>query len=138
MRKSPLLLLLFMLLGGLLGGILGEILGTASGALPATPYGVGRVAAARVVSRALSQAGTDVKALNAIYSGENGDTRRDAWEAKVLGAAGCAAPAVSLARRFGQTSALGPLKIVAAAQDGPALVHGLARGGSEVALVIGR
>jgi hypothetical protein len=44
---------------------------------------------------------------------------------------------VALGRRFGQTSALGALKVVAAAESAPALVHGLARGGSEVALVIG-
>lgn len=117
--------------------VLGEVLGTASGALRAAPYGVGRHASPRVVSRALTEAGTPAGALRAIYTGENGDTRRDAWEAHVLAGVAGDAHTVALARRFGQISALGPLKVVAAAESAPALVHGLARGGSEVALVVG-
>ena len=117
--------------------ILGEILGVASAALPASPYGVGRVVSARVIARALAQAAVEPAALRAVYAGENGDARRDAWESRVLRHAVPRAPAgPSLARQFGQTSALGPLKVVAAAGAPPALVHGLARGGSEVALVI--
>ncbi len=117
--------------------VLGEVLGTVSGALRAAPYGVGRHASPRVVSRALTQAGTAAGALRAVYTGENGDARRDAWEVRVLEGVAGDAHTVALARCFGQTSALGPLKVVAAAESAPALVHGLARGGSEVALVIG-
>jgi 3-oxoacyl-[acyl-carrier-protein] synthase II len=118
--------------------ILGEILGTASGSLPASPYGVGRRARSLVITRALAEAGVRLSALRAIYAGENGDTRRDAWESRVLeNAAPGTAAGPPLARQFGQTSALGALKVVAAAREAPALVHGLARGGSEVALVIG-
>ena len=118
--------------------ILGELLGTASAALPAPPYGVGRRASSRVIARALAQADVRLATLRAIYTGENGDPRRDAWESCLLEHAAPGTPAgPPLARQFGQTSALGPLKVVAAAGAAPALVHGLARGGSEAALVIG-
>ena len=118
--------------------ILAELLGAASGALPATPYGTGRRGDGAVIRRALLQAHLVPGVLRAVHGGENGDARRDAWEARVLADA---VPGIhvgsALARQFGQTSALGPLKVVAGAADTPALVHGLARGGSEVALVIG-
>jgi 3-oxoacyl-[acyl-carrier-protein] synthase II len=119
--------------------ILGEILGTASGALQAPPYGVGRRASSRVVARALERACLDSTDLRAVYTGDSGDARRDAWEARLLDSALATPPprSVGLARRFGQSSALGVLKVHAAALEGPALVHGLARGGSQVALVIG-
>jgi 3-oxoacyl-[acyl-carrier-protein] synthase II len=118
--------------------ILGEVLGTASGGLPAAPYGVGRRVTSRVVARALAHAGMSADAVRAVYTGDSGDTRRDAWEARVLEAGGPRAPhGPALARQFGQSSALGALKVFAAASTGPALVHGLARGGSHVALVIG-
>jgi 3-oxoacyl-(acyl-carrier-protein) synthase len=118
--------------------ILGEVLGTAAGALPAAPYGVGRRVSSRVVARALAHAGMTADAMRAVYTGEGGDARRDAWEARVLEEGGPRAPhGPALARQFGQSSALGALKVFAAASTGPALVHGLARGGSHVALVIG-
>src|SRR5207244_3725594 len=118
--------------------ILGEILGTASASLPASPYGVGRRASSLVIRRALAEADVRLAALRAIYAGENGDARRDAWESRVLENAAPGTPTgPPLARQFGQTSALGPLKVVAAAREAPALVHGLARGGSEVTLVVG-
>jgi 3-oxoacyl-(acyl-carrier-protein) synthase len=118
--------------------VLGEVLGTASGALAAAPHGVGRGVRSPVVARALASAGLAPAALCALYTGENGDGPRDAWEARLLEADGLRAPrGPALARRLGQSSALGPLKVAAAASPGPALVHGLARGGARVALVIG-
>jgi 3-oxoacyl-[acyl-carrier-protein] synthase II len=118
--------------------VLGEVLGAASAALPASPYGVGRRTSAPAVTRALQSADLEPGALRAVYAGENGDVRRDAWEARVLsGVAPGTARAPAIARQFGQTSAVGPLKVLAAAGVAPALVHGLARGGAEVALVIG-
>ena len=118
--------------------ILGEVLGAAAAALPAAPHGVGRRAAAPAIARALALSGVSVPALRAVYDGGNGDARRDAWEARVLAAAGLASvPTFALAHRFGQTSAIGVIKTVVAAGTGPALVHALARGGSEVALVVG-
>jgi 3-oxoacyl-[acyl-carrier-protein] synthase II len=118
--------------------VIGEVLGAAAGALPASPYGIGRRVTSKVVAGALAAAGVPAAAVRAVFTGESGDTRRDAWEARVLEAGGVRARrGPALARRFGQSSAVGPLKVVAAAAQGPALVHGLARGGSQVALVIG-
>jgi 3-oxoacyl-[acyl-carrier-protein] synthase II len=118
--------------------VIGEVLGAASGALAAAPHGVGRRVTSTVIARALAMAGMPATAVHAVFTGENGDTRRDAWEARVLDAAAPRVPrGLALARQFGQGSALGPLKVTAAAAQGPALVHGLARGGSQVALVIG-
>ena len=119
--------------------ILGEVLGAASGALAAPPHGVGSRVSARVVTRALHEAAVAPQTLRVLCHGETGDAARDAWEARALASAlGDARPrTVALGRSFGESSALGPLKIVAAAMDGPGLVHGLARGGSEVAVVVG-
>jgi len=118
--------------------VLGEVLGAASGALPAAPHGIGRRVSSKVVARALAVAGVPAAGVRAVFTGESGDTRRDAWEARVLEAGAPRAPrGPALARQFGQSSAVGPLKVLAAAGQGPALVHGLARGGSEVALVVG-
>jgi 3-oxoacyl-[acyl-carrier-protein] synthase II len=118
--------------------ILGEILGAASGALPAPPHGVGRRVGSRVVARALAGGGVRAAAVRAVYAGDNGDARRDAWEARVLAADVPPVPrGPAIARQFGQSSALGALKVATAAPHGPALVHGLARGGCQVALVVG-
>ena len=118
--------------------VLGEVLGSASAALPAAPYGVGRRAAAPAITRALEAADVSPAALRSIYAGENGDPQRDAWEGRVLVAAAVGGRVASpVARQFGQISAVGALKVVAATGATPALVHGLARGGAEAALVIG-
>jgi 3-oxoacyl-(acyl-carrier-protein) synthase len=119
--------------------ILGEVLGAASGALPAPPHGVGRRVSSSVVSRALVAAGLDAASLRIVCTGEIGDAPRDAWESRVLEASlgGMRPRTVALGRTFGESSALGALKVMAVATDGPGLVHGLARGGSEVALVAG-
>jgi 3-oxoacyl-[acyl-carrier-protein] synthase II len=118
--------------------VLGEVLGTASGGLPAAPHGIGRRGTSSVVPRALADAGLAAGAVRTVLTGENGDEPRDAWEARVLKAEAIEAPhGPAVARRFGQGSAVGPLKVAAATSRAPALVHGLARGGSHVALVIG-
>ncbi len=118
--------------------VLGEILGAVSGALPAAPHAVGRSVSPRVVQRALAHAGLGAADLHAVYTGECGDARRDAWEGAALAPWGWP-PSVlrALARRCGESSAIGPIKTLAAAGEAPALVHGLGRGGGEVALVIG-
>jgi hypothetical protein len=92
-----------------------------------------------------------------IYASASGDAERDAWEARVLGAAlrGAAAPTASLTPLLGQHAGVGALRVAAAAWtaragllpdesggeparvSGPGLVHGLGRGGNHVALVIG-
>jgi 3-oxoacyl-[acyl-carrier-protein] synthase II len=118
--------------------VLGEVLGTGSGALAAAPHGIGRRGTSNVVARALADAGLAADGVRLVLTGENGDEPRDAWEARVLQAEAIEAPrGPTVARRFGQGSAVGPLKVLAATPQAPALVHGLARGGSHVALVIG-
>jgi 3-oxoacyl-[acyl-carrier-protein] synthase II len=118
--------------------VLGEIRGVASGALPAAPHAVGRRTTPRVIEQALARAGAGVESLRAVFTGESGDARRDAWEARVLEAGAPRVPhGPAIARQFGHTSAVGPLKVAAAAATAPALVHGLARGGTHVALVVG-
>jgi hypothetical protein len=134
--------------------VLGEVRGAAWGALPARPAGVGRRASSPVVGRALAQAGVTAAELGFVYTGDNGDGPRDAWERAILEAAlsGHVPPSAALARAAGQQAALGPLGVVAAAWTArtgrvpgggrvrpgtPGLVHAVARGGTHVALVIG-
>jgi 3-oxoacyl-[acyl-carrier-protein] synthase II len=118
--------------------VLGEVVSGVAGALPASPHGIGRRVRSTVLARALATATIPAAELRAVFTGDNGDTRRDAWEARVLEASALGAShGPALARRFGQSSAVGPLKVMAAAACAPALVHALARGGSEVAFVVG-
>jgi hypothetical protein len=95
--------------------------------------------------------------LGWIYTSASGDTARDAWERRVLGAAlgGSVPPATSLAALIGHHAGLGALRVAAAAWTaragllptvagaaparvaaGRGLVHGVARGGTHVALVV--
>jgi 3-oxoacyl-[acyl-carrier-protein] synthase II len=134
--------------------ILGRLAGAAWRSLPARPWGVGRRPESRAIAAALASAGIDAPGW--IYRSASGDAERDGWEARVLGAAlgGAAPPAVSLAALLGQHAGLGALRVAAAAWTarsgllpddaggaaarvaGPGLVHGLARGGGHVALVV--
>ena len=86
------------------------------------------------------------------YCSLNGDGPRDAWERALLAhALGPEVTVASLARHFGQHAGLGALRVAAAAWSaaagrlvdppiavppGPGLVHGVARGGTHVALVV--
>lgn len=140
--------------------ILGEIAATAWRALPARPWGVGRRKRSRAIHAALERAGVKATDLGAVYSSASGDRARDAWEAGVLSAAlgPEVPPAAALARLLGRHAGLGVLRVAAAAWTArsgllPAatepvtamtrvwpragLVHGLARGGAHVALVVG-
>jgi 3-oxoacyl-[acyl-carrier-protein] synthase II len=132
---------------------LGEILGAAWRGLPARPNGVGRAAASRAVAGALAEAGLPERAITWAYSSANGDAPRDDWERALLARAlGREVTTASLAGRLGQHAGLGALRVAAAAWSatsgrlvdppmdvapGPGLVHGVARGGSHVALVVG-
>src|SRR5581483_8358170 len=137
--------------------ILGEITGAASGALPVRPHGVGRAAGSRAIQPARARAGLGPSAIGWAYALAGDDAARAAWEARTRAAAlaphrpPCAAPA----RRLGAHAGSAALAVAAAAWTarmgrlpaldgppvdvarGPGLVHGLARGGSEVALVVG-
>lgn len=136
--------------------VLGEIAGAASRALHARPHGVGRSWASRAIGAALTEAGLDAEKLGWVYASSGGDASRDAWQARVLdGALGRGRPPrASLRPWFGEHAGAGALSVAAAAwtarsarlpgedgsprpvQPGPGLVHGLARGGSEVALIV--
>lgn len=142
--------------------VLGELRGWAAGALPARPGGIGRATRSRAVPRALGAAGLDPVAVGWIYGPAGGDDALDRWQERVLEEAlGARRPAAALARALGQQAALGPLAVAAAAwtagagrlprieagdhglrltpvpvAGGPGLVHGLARGGGEAALVV--
>jgi 3-oxoacyl-(acyl-carrier-protein) synthase len=134
--------------------VLGHVAGVAWRALPARPWGVGRRVTSQAITRALERAGE--QAPGWAYVSASGDARRDAWESQVLEAALGAErpPAVSLAPLVGRHAGVGALHVAAAAwtcrsgwlpgQPGGAparvtgcgLVHGLARGGAHVALVV--
>jgi len=136
--------------------IVGEILGVAWRGAAARPHGVGRGADTRAIVRALEAARMRVADVPWVYDSASGDTARDGWERSVLGAAfgSSLPPRASLAPVLGQSSAVGALRVAAAAWTarsgllpGPplrrvagaaGLVHGIARGGSHVALVVGR
>ncbi|HMH49602.1 MAG TPA: beta-ketoacyl synthase N-terminal-like domain-containing protein [Candidatus Acidoferrum sp.] len=131
----------------------GEILGAAWRGLPARPNGVGHRAESRAIAAALAEAGLAGQAITWAYSSSSGDGPRDAWErALLVRALGSEITVASLARRFGQHAGLGALRVAAAAWSagsgrlidppvdvapGPGLVHGIARGGTHVALVVG-
>jgi 3-oxoacyl-(acyl-carrier-protein) synthase len=130
----------------------GEILGVAWRGLPARPNGVGRRADSRAIADALAEAGCPSRAITWAYSSSSGDGPRDAWERALLERAlGPEVTIASLASRFGQHAGLGALRVAAAAWSaaagrlvdppldvprGPGLVHGVARGGTQVALVV--
>jgi 3-oxoacyl-(acyl-carrier-protein) synthase len=138
---------------------LGEIRGAAWRGLAARPNGVGRVVDSRAIGAALGEAGIDASTVSWAYGSASGDGPRDAWErALVSRALGREVPVASLAPLLGQHAGLGALRVAAAAwtatsgrwveprwdaaprlgdvAPGPGLVHGVARGGTHVALVI--
>src|SRR5262249_61192195 len=113
--------------------------GSAAHAKSAQPrHGQGRC---RPVWGALDEAGLVPFALARCYGSGNGAPSLDDWELKLLAEDNIRDP-VSLAPRFGQHGGLGALRVAAGALaarggGGPALVHGIARGGCRAALVIG-
>jgi 3-oxoacyl-(acyl-carrier-protein) synthase len=137
--------------------LLGEIAGWAWDTVPAAPCRVGRSTASRAVRSALTAAGVEAADITCVYGSASGDTVRDRWEHGVLAhALGRPVTPVSLSRTAGHHAGLGALRVAAAAWTartglvardatddgprsvarGPVLVHGLARGGTHVALVV--
>jgi 3-oxoacyl-[acyl-carrier-protein] synthase II len=134
--------------------ILGRIAGAAWRTLPAPPWGVGRRTRSRAIAEAVARAGG--RAPGWIYDSASGDARRDAWESAVIAEAlgSPPPPVVALGPLLGHHAGLGALRVAAAAwtarsgllpaPDGGAptrvagdgLVHGLARGGGHVAVVV--
>ena len=89
-----------------------------------------------------SRPGVEAGSLARCYGSGNGDPALDDWELRLLEADGVPDPE-SLAPLFGQHGGLGALRVAAAAIDaragrGPALAHGIARGGCRTALVVGQ
>ena len=144
---------------------IGEIRGVAWRGLAARPNGVGRRVESRAITAALTEAKIDASDIGWVYGSASGDGPRDAWEQALLAhALGRRMPVASLAPLLGQHAGLGALRVAAAtwtatsgllirprwpagAEDvttgpldavprGPGLVHGVARGGTHVALVI--
>lgn len=139
--------------------VLGEVAGAASAALPSRPHGIGRSSRAPAVARALARAGAPPEAIGWVYASASGDGPRDAWERRILDGAPATAgrPAAALARLVGSHAGVGALAVAAAAwtartgrlpaaggAEGPplpvprgaGLVHGVARGGTQVAIVV--
>ncbi len=135
----------------------GEIVGVASRTLPARPHGVGRDGASRAIPIALAAAGLDARAPGWVYASLGGDPARDAWQARVLDEALAPhrPPRASLRPWLGEHAGVDVLSVAAAAwtarsgrlpaddgeparrvPGGQGLVHGLARGGTEVAMVV--
>jgi len=124
--------------------ILGEIMGTASGALAARPHGVGRSTQSSVVAEALAAASVELRHLGAVYDSTSGDRGRDHWEQRLLDTALGAGHErrSSLRRLIGAHAGAGALGVAAAAgaarrSGRPSLVHGIGRGGSQVAVIVG-
>ena len=131
----------------------GEILGVGWRGLVARPNGVGRRSESRAIEEALEDAGLAARDIRWVYGSASGDPPRDAWErALVTRALGPDVMLASLAPLLGQHAGLGALRVAAAAWSaasgrlvdppievapGPGLVHGVARGGTHVALVVG-
>jgi 3-oxoacyl-(acyl-carrier-protein) synthase len=121
--------------------VLAEVVDAAWGSVPAAPHTArpSRPDRDSPVCRLLRTRG----GFRRCYGSGNGDPEIDDWERALLARdlhPGLAPP-ISLAGLFGQHAGLGALRAGAAALDasrgrGPVLVHGLARGGCRIALVM--
>ena len=144
--------------------VLGEILAAASGALPARPHGVGRSDRSPLVARALAKARLSGGDVGWVYNSANGDPARDSWERSLLDRALAPnrPPTTSLSLLAGHHAGMGAMRVAAAAWTAragllplvtsrfpsstvevvrvpamPGLVHGVARGGNQAALIVG-
>jgi 3-oxoacyl-(acyl-carrier-protein) synthase len=127
--------------------ILAELVSVEWGNIPVGPHTapVWRPDPRSPLRRALEASGITAAALRGVWAAGNGDPALDDWEGALLAVDLAANPGLlpprSLAPRFGQHGGLGALRVAAAALaagDGPALVHGLARGGCRTAIVLSR
>jgi 3-oxoacyl-[acyl-carrier-protein] synthase II len=133
--------------------VLAEVLGAAWSNIPVAPHTAPRRRRDRAspVRRLLDGLQVAPSRLTRCYAAGNGDPDLDDWEAALLSADLGDAAAISvpgdlfsLAPIFGQHAGLGAIRVGAAALDlagadrGPALVHGIARGGGRTAILLGR
>ena len=121
--------------------ILGEVVGEAWRALAVRPHGVGRATRSRAIAAALANAGAGPSEVGLVFTSANGDGPREAWERALLDRALAPhqPPQRSLSLPTGRHSGLAARSIATAATeagDWLALVHAVARGGNQVAIVV--
>ena len=121
--------------------ILGEIAGAAWRAVPARPHRIGSTASSRAIAAALTEAGASAAEVGRVYTSANGDGPREEWERALVDAA--LAPHRlthrSLSVPAGRHSGLAAHSVATAASEGRdklALVHAVARGGNQVAILV--
>jgi 3-oxoacyl-[acyl-carrier-protein] synthase II len=121
--------------------ILGEIVGEAWRALAVRPHGVGRGTRSRTIAAALAGADAGPGDVGLVYTSANGDSVREEWERALLHRAlgPHRPPQRSVSLAAGRHSGLAARSIATAAAEadnGLALVHAVARGGNQVAIVV--
>lgn len=121
--------------------ILGEVVGEAWCALKVRPHGVGRARHSRAIAAALARAGAAAAQIGLVYTSASGDRPREAWERALLDEALAPhrPPQRSLSVPSGRHSGLAARSVATAATEageGLALVHAVARGGNQVAIVV--
>ena len=121
--------------------ILGEIIGEAWRALAVRPHGIGRATRSPAITAALAGAGAEPAEIGIVYTSANGDGPREEWERALLHRA--LAPhrppqrSLSLpAGRHGGVAARSVATAATEAGDRLALVHAVARGGNQIAIVV--
>ena len=125
--------------------IVAELRAARWGNIPVAPHTapVARPDPRSALRASLADAGVAAAALGACWGAGNGDPALDDWELALLRGDLAARPDLlpprSLTALVGQHGGVGALRGAAASLDlgaGPAVVHGLARGGCRVALVL--
>jgi len=122
-------------------GVLGEIVGAAWRALPARPHGIGRRERSRAIAAALAEAGAGAAEIGQVHTSASGDGPRAAWERVLLemALAPHRPPQRPMRAPAGRHSGLAARAVATAASEAGerlALVHAVARGGSQVAIVV--
>ena len=121
--------------------ILGEIIGEAWRALAVRPHGVGRATRSTAIAAALAGAGAEPAEIGIVYTSANGDGPREEWERALLhrALAPHRPPQRSLSLPAGRHGGVAARSVATAATEAGerlALVHAVARGGNQIAIVV--
>ena len=121
--------------------IFGEIIGEAWRALAVRPHGVGRPGHSPAIAAALAGAAAEPAEIGIVYTSANGDGPREEWERALLerALAPHRPPLRSLSLPAGRHAGVAARSVATAATeagDGLALVHAVARGGTQIAIVV--
>ena len=121
--------------------ILGEIIGEAWRALAVRPHGVGRATRSAAIAAALAGAGAEPAEIGIVYTSANGDGPREEWERALLhrALAPHRPPQRSLSLPAGRHGGVAARSVATAATEAGerlALVHAVARGGNQIAIVV--